>query len=277
MLKYKMHKITISNSSLEAAQQCPTKYYWKKIRNLSKKSLLNKAPMIFGSAIHLALEEKGKGADLDEALLAFTEEFPSDLGGIYTVAGGELMIKKYYEKYEKDNLKPLLNEQKFTIDYEDFILEGIIDKIVEDQDSGELLVMDHKTTGRMTENFYTMGNPNQQFTAYIHAASCEFDPSIDTLVVDGLLVPYPYKSKEWHTELVRYRTSRSQEDLDYWVKNTSIKIKQIEHYKESGFWPRNEQAYMCSQCDYQILCMSGSDCSKIEAPASMYEQNKPRK
>lgn len=268
-----MQKITLSNSAVETAESCPTKYYWRYEREQVPVDDGEAAPLKFGIAIHSALEERGKGGSLDEVIRVFDKEFPKDLTNKHTQSAGRLMLKDYFNRYQDDELVVIGNEKQFEIDLGSCMYRGRIDKLV--QGESGISVMDHKTTSYLGSTFYNMSKPNGQFTGYIYAADCEYG-EVGTLIVDGLLVPYPYKSKPLVTDFQRVVTSRTPKELEMWAENIRGIVCNINKWRKSKLFPKYDKGYNCSsrwgECAYRNLCLMALNPQDIVPPSGLYKR-----
>lgn len=278
---------------------CPRKFYWKYERSIVPiEETVMGAPAMFGIALHKALEYRAKGADFVEAMEAFRSVYPESLDPRYSIESAYWILHTYYERYANEKVEYLESEYEFTVQIGNFAIKGRFDQICYLPEHKTLAVMDHKSTSEMGEKFYDMCNPNNQFSSYIYAADCEFG-NIDSLVIDGILVPYTYKrtpkkgtgdyitwgedkEQRWiQPDFERVITKRTEMQKEEWKCNMSALCAQIDKWADDKFWPAFERAYVCankwSHCPYRELCLVGGDPETIEPPGGLYGTRKKQR
>ncbi len=306
MLYYKMKKnpntphtcLKISNSALETAMTCPRKYYWKYERKIVPTDSGGSAPLDFGIALHRALELRGMGHSLKECQAAFVELFPRSLGPSHTVQSGLAILDAYWAHYASDTMEVLHNEYPFEVCLGPVTIFGRLDKVVYLPILDKLAILDHKSTTKFGRSFLDMHNPNSQFSTYIFGGDCEFG-DIDTLLVDGILVPYQYKREPKDKEGQRYQvesidgspawiipafervpTTRSPKDKESWKQNILSWTYNILKWQNDEFWPRADRSYLCSgkwaNCPYRELCIIPDQPCNIEPPAGLFKEKERR-
>ena len=178
-------------TSLELFKTCPRKYYYSMI--LNRQSGEGNHHLDFGSAIHSAIElyhkEKALGkshAESADSVLQFILQFgctwddegvfhPWESGDPKGIKTRENLIRStmwYLDNYERDSLsvhmvggKTPAVELSFKLHTgiysptgEEFILCGHLDAVVEA--NGQLWILDHKTTTRISEQFFDGFTPH---------------------------------------------------------------------------------------------------------------------
>ena len=267
-------EIILSNSAVETAETCPTKYYWRYVRRIVPVEEGDVAALSFGLAIHKGLEVRGNGQALGDAIEAFEEMFPTDLSPKHTRKAGKLILKEYYDRYEAEPVRVLENEKmyKYT-DEQGWAYRGRIDKLIEL--GGEIMIMDHKTTSNLGSAFYASTKPNGQFSGYIFLVG-QVNPAVKSLMVDGLLTPYPYKTKPLATEFQREVTTRSELELELWYENIQSIVCGIRKWAKTGTYPKYDRGWNCAnrwqECPYRNLCLIPARVADIDPPKGLYKE-----
>ena len=269
-------QVEISNSGLECLMSCPRKYYWRYERKIQSLGENQAPPLVWGSAIHKGLEVRGSGGDLSTACEAFRSVFTMESAPKYTIQGGMLALKDYYERYQTEPYEVIENEYKFRVKVNGFVFIGIFDKVLWNRETKRIVVMDHKSTGRLGQDFYESANPNSQFTGYIYCADCEFG-EVDTLIIDGIMVPYAYKTKPMVGECERFSTQRTEWELEEWKRNTEHHLKSLHQYREQGYFPKSDKGFTCKWCGFRELCLIPQPYNEVEIPEEEFQARERRK
>jgi len=132
-----------------------------------------------------------------------------------------------------------------------YLLCGHLDRVVIFND--ELLVMDRKTTSTTLGQYYfAQYEPHLQMTLYTLAGKVILDAPIRGVVIDAaqILLDAPNR-------FVRGFTYRTQDQLDEWLDDLAILLRQAEDYTAANYWPMNDTA-----CDKFGGCRFRNICSK---------------
>lgn len=129
-----------------------------------------------------------------------------------------------------------------------YLLCGHLDKIV--SFSGDLFVMDHKTTTTTPSGRYFDGfNPHNQMTTYTIASQTIMKSPIKGVIVDAVQVAVGF------IRPVRGITYRTNDQLEEWLADTERWLGQAERYAEEGHWPMNDTACgMYGGCRFREVC-----------------------
>lgn len=181
---------TYDNSSLDVFMTCPQKFWYENEFHIS--SPKEDPALTWGSAAHEAIFHHMSGHDLDTCLKAFIlrckipgtnidKELETKTGSKqkYSLEYGVWLMSKYikdhplkhepWEVVKDTNGKPYL-ELGFAIDAGVGVFVGRIDAILRMLDSGDIWIMDHKTTQRnINDVYWSQFNPNNQITGYLWA------------------------------------------------------------------------------------------------------------
>jgi hypothetical protein len=132
-----------------------------------------------------------------------------------------------------------------------YLLCGHLDRVVNFND--QLLVMDHKTTTTtLSDNFFDQWEPNNQMTLYTLAGKVVLDAPIRGVVISGAQIMLEHPNR-----FVRGFTYRTQDQLDEWIGDLSLILRNAETYAEAKYWPMND-----TSCDKFGGCKFRGICSK---------------
>ena len=186
--KHALRDEVFDNSSIDLFMRCPRKFLYE--HEMGLVAGIESEPLTFGSAIHEAFYEYYKGSDIDTCLKAFIKrcripgstidlelDLSSNSDQQYSIEWGTWLLQRYFERFPiKDEPwevvrdhegKPYL-EMGFAIDAGDGVFVGKIDQIIRMKDTGDVWIIDHKTTKSvLNDKFGERWNPNNQMTGYL--------------------------------------------------------------------------------------------------------------
>lgn len=236
--------------------RCRKRYYWRIVRGLISK-VPQTAPE-FGKCIHKALDVWFQTHDKTKAIDQFKSIFVENPGDEKrTLRVGEKLLSLYFDKYDHEGFKILATELSFCLPVNStFNLMGRIDKIIEWD--GAIYVMDHKTTSRLGYEFFYKIKPNMQFDGYIWAARQLGYPKCSGILLDallvakGLIVPAQLARLQ---PLARDVSSRTDEELERFIRNANLIVDDIHRCYETGIWYENTES-CCDfiECPYRRIC-----------------------
>lgn len=260
------------STSLGALKQCPRKYYYTIVQGWRPKG--ESIHLTFGIAYHSALETydkaKAKGLDHEQATieavrfcLAFKDTDKADKD--YSIKNRFTLTRAvvwYLDKYQEDpartlildNGKPAV-ELSFRFgtghqapDGEEIFLCGHLDRVCEFGD--DVYVMDRKTTkSAMSDYFMQQFSPNNQMTLYSIAGQVISSRAIRGVIIDAVQLAVGF------SRYARAFATRTQAQLDEWLKDFLDYTKLAGHYAEQQHWPQNDTA--CDKfggCPFRKIC-----------------------
>lgn len=246
---------TFSVSKLKCYLRCPAVYYYRYILGLYPPPSSN---MMLGTAIHGAIEHnfrKKKETHQDLPVSDVQEFFSANfnyLKGQVLWEPGEVPGKikdegvKLLELYLTElapKIMPDLVEDVFHVKFENCscIFKGIIDLVTE-----EALIVDHKTSGRSP--IPEAVHKDLQCTAY--SLGFRFKTK---RIEKGIAFDYLVRGK--NPKLVRVETSRSQSDIDGFLRLLGRVMTAVQ---EGLFYP-NSTGQFCTErmCQFWSECAGG--------------------
>ncbi len=156
----------------------------------------------------------------------------------------------HIDKYENDPLETLiLSNGKPAVELsfrfpsgfrsqatdEEFILCGHLDR------AGTLMgkkrLLDHKSTiGSIGEAYFQKYSPDNQVSLYLIAGSIIFEEPVLDMIIDVC------QTKVNSNEFQRGFVTRTQAQLDEWLRGFGLMMRVAEMYAEAGDWPMNDKA-----------------------------------
>lgn len=264
------------STSLEGLKKCPRYYQYVMIENWQ--SLSDNIHLRWGGEFHSTLEgyerAKAEGYSHDDALRLTLEALLWRIAD-WTPSPREVRSEKlktkenlvkaivwYLDHYEDDNAKTVMLENgKPAVElsfhfspwptepyWNRYLLCGHLDKIVDY--SGDLYVMDHKTTTNTPTGHYFNGfDPHNQMSVYTIASQTIMKSPIKGVIVDAIQVADSF------TRPVRGITYRSSQRLDEWLEDLKHWLRAAEGYATEGYWPQNDTACsMYGGCRFRDVC-----------------------
>jgi len=260
------NRLYINSSSLALLQSCPKKADY--IFNLGAEPK-ESAAMTFGTRIHSAMEEfyktpvSGRTPNMLPEIMSRAMEGFLSIDDKRTAETAIKMAKHYEESFSQDQWEVLSDEHGPIVEreFKMFLVAtatreiwwfGKIDMAVKSVVTGEIAIMDHKTTSSVGADFFSRWNPNHQITGYLlglgHILNLEAPPQ--TAIINGLQV---VKTKQ---NAVRIETRRTPEEFAefkrvvlYYVGNYLCSMK-------AQFFPK-VGGYACSSyggCQFIDAC-----------------------
>ena len=260
------------NSLISTFLKCERLAYYEYILEIAPKS--EGLAMKFGSAIHEALSvyynslksmnwaDKLSGirntekAILDKMGLAFTKDLPPEQiqDKVYGIENGMNFLQWFLSQDNHPFTSILDVEIGFAIDIGGgFLYGGKIDKLSMHPQYNSLVVVDHKTTSRLSQNFISVLSLSRQFTGYILAANLYKDTGCHVAIAQIMTVK-PTKTTGYTLTLVPI--TRTEEEINSFIKETRDFISRFLEYESKNFWPRSANcgAYW-GACPYIHLCL----------------------
>lgn len=258
----------INASSIDIIMTCPRKAEYALSRDLRGSD--ESEALVFGTAIHSALEAFYRAApgsrkieDLHQAFDAAAEgKLLAESNEKRSIENGHKILSKYFEVYANDpwviytdNQGPFV-ERSFELEfsvakYNDLpfsvYVHGQIDAILQNTETGELVVCDHKTTSTVSDLMNRV-NPNLQFSLYAWAAN-ELGIKTDRVMVNAIQVA---KTK---CDLLRVFTSRGEDDWSELRSTVHAAARTYHEAQAKKSWPMNTSS--CSNyggCQYLEIC-----------------------
>lgn len=255
-------RLVWSASSLEAYMKDPLSYYWHNV--LGYNDLTPKAALVWGTLWHAVTASykdlRSRGFDRDEALglsivvaLKLAKDRDLDVVSVNSTKRDVKTRNTYTlirtliwweQKYHNDELKvvegedgPLI-EQHFSIPLglkaytgEDYVIEGYLDEIVEDED-GDQFVLERKHTIQTISSYYFYQyDPNVQTWTYDLVASVLLPMSpLQGLIVEAAQTGVGFAAFE------RHPISRTKEQRAHWLEVMRYWIQRAEKDAYSGTW-----------------------------------------
>lgn len=235
--------LILDNTRLEAFHKCPLKYHYR--HNMGLTPLEPNADLMFGKAIHSALEEIYLNDDIEIAIDIFKSEYGVTKHSVKTPEKGEKILRAYYKKYIPEHFKVLEVEQSILKRVHSTLsFYGKLDLVVESM--GEVMMYEHKTAKNMGGFIH---EPNHQITGYMWLSLMD-GRRLDGCYVNLLGV---LKTKE---DFSRILTTRDTKDYQEWSNMLNWTAEKIVECDSRGYYPM--QSTGCYFCEFKPLCIVSS-------------------
>lgn len=290
------------STCLSALKTCPRLYQYQYILGYAPRG--DSVHLRFGQEYHAAIEDYDKlrhaGANFDDAvrttirnLLLRIRDFDPDTdtkAGQYKNPATLLqLVVDYLDEYRNDpattyvlaNGKPAVElsfkfelgfgpgSHKIGMDGPDgepwgtkfvpYTLCGHLDRVVDL--GGALWVLDHKTTTTTPSAYYFDGfNPNNQMTLYTLAAQVVYHAPVKGILIEAAQIKLSEPSR-----FERSTTFRTQDQLEEWLRDTEVHLRQAEAYAIADHFPMND-----TSCDKFGGCRFRGVCSKSPATRDVW-------
>jgi len=268
----------LDNSKIETFHLCPQKYAYRYEEHLVPIDRKRDSALMFGGAIHKALEALYRGTGFDKVpcplcnegcfrckgvpIIRIAAEFlanyrdnPDDLKEIRTVDRGLELLSLYLAKWRREPFKVLAVEKSFELTFGDFLYIGRIDLIIDYE--GTPMTVDHKTTTRFGVVFDAGFKLSGQFTGYMRGASKLVGHEINSALSNALRVT----TKIDDNSFARIYTHRTPEEFERWEDEVNYVAKQITSMRAFNFWPKSAP-FACGAynriCEYYPLCIAAA-------------------
>ncbi|UOF78245.1 pD-(D/E)xk nuclease superfamily [Caudoviricetes sp.] len=255
----------IDNSSLQTFKECAYRYQLKYVEGYEK---IEKGAEVhhanFGSAIHKGLEIHYKGGSDYEAIESFKKEYPSQLDPedlAKTQENGIILLGEYCKRWNGEDSK----FEVVAVELKDsFVVNGIeyvvkVDMVIRRKDTGELYIVDHKTTGKSLDyNYWNSFDPSSQITGYCAWAKQKYG-QCSGLYINAISFGYrkrAYKGEPagFHCDFGRQMFNRNQRQIEAWGKDLRGWADKLNEARDKNLWLKNMGA--CRFCSYRPICMA---------------------
>jgi hypothetical protein len=259
--------VKINSSSLELINQCLRKAEYALVDHVRKDD--EKPALVFGQAIHEALKIFYSTPIPQRSLAAVLAHFRASASSLKslppsdkrTITNGEAILKNYFQVYSNDPWVILKDQHGYICEREfefDLLTRdsiqikyfGTIDAVFQNQETQEVVVVDHKTTSTMGDSFYGKASPNHQFTGYLLAAEKALNLKPASLMMNGIQV-----AKTMHG-LSRTFTRRTLSDYEEFKEMVFDKTKTFMSALETKRFPMAgyPTCVMWGGCGYKTVC-----------------------
>jgi RecB family exonuclease len=275
-LKIPPKKLRLSATQLESFTVCPTQYLVRhrlKLRPILP--LEDRYSLIFGSAVHAALEAhfQSKGKTLEELFresLASNSDELTEGSPLYTMMLEQFQQVATHFVTLEQQLKKQFNfskniglEKSFEMEIEHFSFNGKIDRIIEREDSSQLLI-DYKTgTVDFSPNHIEAGD-HYQALLYLLSLRAKGGEAIAGVIFYDLkkgelrrgLLNETYCSKELKQALTRGHVLKS-EDFESLLLTGKEHLLRVLTTIESGEFFPTPSPLACERCEAATFCRQG--------------------
>lgn len=257
--------LNLSYSSLLTLHSCPRKFQLYKLGSVpeSEVDVSSSVTFAYGRAVGTGIQDILEGKTEDQALLSAFLNWDVDLFAENTKQGksffsawtairqfSHMRLNGYLDGYElvRYEGKPA-NELSFSIALPDgFIYRGFVDAVLQHKDSGEVLVLECKTSSATNVNPAQYKN-SAQAIGYSIVLDAIF-PTLSSYKVLYLV----YQSKA--AEYIQLPFEKSYYQRALWIRELLLDIEMIKLYESSTIYPMHgESCYsFFKECEYYTTC-----------------------
>lgn len=265
--------IIVSASSLNVIDTCKKKYEYYKIRGLGtsgpknekleRGDLIHQIADVFYKGMINGSEDRGTCIQkaLDHGRFISATELDLEIEAVEYYID---VMQNYFEVEADFGWKPLYSEEPFSVIlFEDetlrVLLEGKIDLVVEVIQSGQKIVIDHKSK----EKTSTPSEIENQFQTYGFAFR-----DVTNMVMVNQIGLHKNREKRFRHFPMTFHDSV----LAEWERDTVFKIKELYWFIKNDYFPRSYQS--CSYCEFERICREPVNLRERMIEAH-YEQSKP--
>jgi len=260
---------------------CPYRYWMRHIRGHVPRAA--SIDLEFGIAVHRGLQTLWAGESIEQAVERAQMGFIEVEGDHRTRAKIAFLLSNYREFYPTDSEDwvMLANEHPFRFALDDDIdWAGRLDKILMHKRSGNVYVLDHKTTSRYGDRFWDSFYPSWQLTGYVWAARQLFATAdVQSMVFVDVLIPWinadnprvkkngePYANeKTWRDCYKREPVETVGAESMPELLDTLYKIKQMHDYYAAVSDPQPPpHCYSAATCGMYSGCAYRGICRQPE-------------
>ena len=253
-------------STISSFQTCRKKYYFEHVRNLKPK--IKGAALTFGQAVHEGLEQWYKMKALNPALDAFKACYEDREGEeVRTVENGCKLLTEYTKKYEVEPFTPIdKSEEGFIFPLSNGLYGGRLDLPV--LWDGQMWIMEHKTTTRLSGSYFDQFSLDKQVTGYIIGLEELYGERCMGCIINAMepwkeVKRVTEKTKKAEDHFLRKPVTRSQMLKDRFKLNVERIIRDIKWCEENNEYQEAEKKEVClyynRKCPYHDLCCYGED------------------
>lgn len=125
---------------------------------------------------------------------------------------------------------------------------GYLDRVVLFQDMP--FVMDRKTTTTTLGSYYfEQYEPDNQMSLYTVASQVAFKTPVKGVIVDAAQIAVGF------SRFVRSFVMKTPDQIDEWMKDLKIWLRQAELYASQGYWPQNDKScHKYGGCTFRDIC-----------------------
>lgn len=119
---------------------------------------------------------------------------------------------------------------------------GIFDTLVDF--SGQVYILEHKTTSVLGPYYFNQFKPNNQVSGYVWASEKLTGRRVGGAIINAIGL---YKSSP--TKFERSITTRNEGDIAEWLNDVKTTCEEIQQHRRTGYWPKRTNA-----CTLYGLC-----------------------
>jgi hypothetical protein len=129
-----------------------------------------------------------------------------------------------------------------------YTLCGYLDRVVDFQD--QPFVMDRKsTTSTLGSYYFDQYDPDNQMSLYTVASQVAFHTPVKGVIIDAAQIAVGF------SRFVRSFIFKTPDQIDEWMRDLKIWLRQAEMYAEKNYWPQNDKScHKYGGCVFREIC-----------------------
>lgn len=280
--------MVVDNYTLSMFQTCPAKYKRRIVQGWKPKK--QSGALGFGQLLHLGIETWYRTHSLEASITSIVENWPSnhpeddwrDMQKCISV------MEEYVREYPSELWKvvgietetpmlevsftlPLVDEfgqQLYTYDGYAIQYGGIFDMLI--NFNGQMYVMDHKTTTRLGQYYFSQYKPNNQITGYLWGAS-----QLTSQRIGGAFINAIGLYKKSATKFQRHLTMRQADDFKNWVRSVHHACNLIRVAHNSEQFPQFTSACtLYGRCEFHDVHVMSDNTQQERYLELMYDRER---
>lgn len=282
----------LSHSSIGSFHSCPRLFWLTKIKKFSAFKESNAT--LIGQAIHSAFQSYCINKDASLALFELLYRYPYDLPVSYNRSLLECVKALYllidwwdnghYELVysKKDSVLFPMVETRISIDIKnkygiEFNWVGMIDLVIRDCLTGELIVLDIKTTTMKGDSLFANYKNSFQCMPYAMALAAQLGESKPISSYFPMTVKYIVVSLGWSGEINEFTFTKSQKDYNEWVLILNCFLEDYIRFSTASNFPRKAGSCLMFNKPCSFIDNCNDDESYLDKLYERYERDYSRK
>jgi hypothetical protein len=266
-------------SAVKDYLNCHRLYGWQRVENLTPDK--PRWPLEFGNATHKFLQERGKGATMEEAMQAGKIRLFRDIPKSITPFDDEEKMDMrelaerlwpgydaHWRMFSDEAFIPLGQEVKGRVEVgtgTGVFLVFQLDKLVSFLNN--LWVVDYKTMGKNDDREFQKFEIDMQPTAYIYGASKVLKQRVAGIIIDGLIktkTPQYRREQYLRTDAELEEFEREFPEIMHEVAWRHKRVANGEDWK-TVFYKNTKHCFTWGrQCDFFLLCQRDSPVMRMQ-------------
>lgn len=283
MAKFERFEAKVMDSTMiQLAKLCKRKYFFQIV--LARVPRKTAPYFAFGGAYHtfrekleISYRDGNKEGDFKGAMEAALKKWDKEQGQdpplgdkfdfmtrIRLMQTCAVAYDYWLQEKKNNKIQVIAIEQPFNVELApDEFTSGRFDQIV--RWNGKVWGRDFKTTSKDGAYYQRSHSPNDQFTRYTYAETLLAGERVQGQLIEAMYNAKSTKNKQNGPAITLYPVSRTDFELEDWLRDELQIRKELQLARENDVWPKNEGH--CIFCHFHSVCKMpnvASQMSKLE-------------